>query len=118
MHISDRHYFGVQVLAGVLCGSKEEQIRKHRLDAAAEYAALKDLSREEVATVIYWLIDKNYIQQTKGRYPVLHITNPGLTYRERFTPRNMKSLAERLGENGRGKAQSGVGVNGKGESGF
>lgn len=118
VHISDRHYFGVQVLAGVLCGSKEEQIRKHRLDAAAEYAALKDLSREEVATVIYWLIDKNYIQQTKGRYPVLHITNPGLTYRERFTPRNMKSLAERLGENGRGNAQSGVGVNGKGESGF
>lgn len=96
VHITDKHYFGVLVLVGVLCGSNTEQIRKHHLNAAAEYDALGFLSREEVTEVICWLIDKKYILQTKGRYPVLHITNMGLTYREHFTPRNMKSLEERL----------------------
>ena len=96
VHISDRHYFGIAVLAGVLCGSKTEQIKKHHLDAAAEYGALKFLSRDEVTAVICWLIDKKYILQAKGKYPVLRITNTGLTCREQFTPRNMKSLAECL----------------------
>ena len=100
VHISDRHYFGVSVLAGVLCGSRAEQIRKHHLDAVSEYNALSFLSREEVTSAICWLIDKKYILQTKGMYPVLRITNLGLTYREHLTPRNTKSLAERLKEAG------------------
>ena len=54
------------------------------------------LSREEMTAVIYWLIDKKYILQTKGKYPVLHITHMGLAYKEHLTPRNMKSLVDTL----------------------
>lgn len=100
VHVSDRRYFGVSVLAGVLRGLRPEMIVKYRLDAIAEYGSMAYLNREEAAAVIGWLIDRNYILQTKGRYPVLHITNLGLTYKEHLTPRNMKSLAERLQEFG------------------
>lgn len=96
VHISDKRYFGVSVLAGVLRGSRSEMIVKYKLDAFSEYNSLSFLSREEVTAIVYWLIDKKYILQTKGQYPVLHITNMGLTYKEHLTPGNMKSLVESL----------------------
>lgn len=96
VHISDKHYFGVSILAGVLRGSKSERIAKYNLDEVVEYDSMSYLSRWEVTAIIYWLIDKKYILQTKGKYPVLHITHMGLTYREHLTPRNMKSLVEAI----------------------
>ena len=97
VHISDKHYFGVSTLVRVLRGSRRsERIRKYNLDAVAEYNSMSYLSREEMTAVIYWLIDKKYILQTKGKYPVLHITHMGLTYKEHLTPRNMKSLVDVL----------------------
>lgn len=96
VHISERHYFGVSILTAVLRGSESERIAKHNLKAVAEYGSLSSFSREEVTTVIYWLIEKKYILQTNGQYPVLHITNMGLTYKEHLTPRNTRSLVDRL----------------------
>ena len=96
VQISDKHFFGVSVLTSVLWGFKTEQIRRHGLDRVPQYGSLSFFSREEVTVIIYWLIEKKYMIQTKGKYPVLHITHMGLTYREQLTPRNMKSLAERL----------------------
>lgn len=101
LHISERRYFGVSVLTGVLRGSEAEKIAKYNLKAAAEYGSLDSFSREEVSTIIYWLIEKDYILQTGGQYPVLHITNRGLTYKEHLTPGNTRSLVERLGRDGR-----------------
>lgn len=92
VHISDKHYFGVTILTSVLRGSTSERVTKYCLDTVDEYKRLDYLSREEVNAVIYWLIEKKYILQTKGKYPVLHITDMGLTYKEHLTPRNMKSL--------------------------
>lgn len=96
VHISNERYFGVSTLAGVLRGSQAERIAKYHLDKVEEYNALPDLSREEVTTIIYWLIDKGYILQTKYKYPILHITNMGLTYKEHLSPRRMKSLLQAL----------------------
>lgn len=98
VHISDKHYFGVSILSGVLRGSRSERIVKYNLDAVAEYNPMAYLSREEMTVVIYWLIGKKYILQTKGKYPVLHITHMGLTYKDHLTPRNMKSLVDALEE--------------------
>lgn len=102
VHISDKHYFGVSVLTGVLCGLRLEKISKYKLNLVAEYNSLAFLSREEVTAIVYWLIDKKYILQTKGKYPVLHITNTGLTYKEHLTPGNMKGLVKLLQEGQRG----------------
>ena len=100
VHISDRYYFGISILADVLRGLRTDKIKKYHLDAVAEYGSMKYLTRREMTAVIGWLIERNYILQTKGRYPVLHITNRGLTYKEHLTPRNTKSLLERLVQSG------------------
>ena len=103
VHISDKHYFGVSTLEGVLRRSRAGVVTKHRLDEVPEYGVMEGLNREEVTAVIYWLIDKKYILQTKGKYPVLHITNMGLTYKEHLTPGKMKSLVDIL--KGRDRSQ-------------
>lgn len=98
VHISDKRYFGVSTLARVLRKSEAGGIKKYHLDEVPEYGIMEGLGREEVVTVIYWLIDRKYILQTKGKYPVLHITNMGLTYKEHLTPGKMKSLVAALKE--------------------
>ncbi len=103
VHISDKHYFGVTILIGVLRGSNSEKVIKYCLDTVDEYESLDYLSREEVNAVIFWLIEKKYILQTKGKYPVLHITDTGLAYKEHLTPRNMKSLMVALETAGGGQ---------------
>ncbi len=106
LHISDKYYFGVSVLAGVLLGTDLERIAKHKLYTAPEYKALSYMTREDVTTAIYWLIDKHYIIKTKGKYPVLHITNEGLHYKEHMTPRKLKSLVAALNADESGKRVS------------
>lgn len=96
LHISETYYFGVSVLTGVLRGSRAESIKKHKLYAVPEYNSLADMTREDVTAAIYWLIDKHYMIKTKGKYPVLHITNEGLHYKEHMTPRKLKSLVTAL----------------------
>ncbi|MDE6015223.1 MAG: UvrD-helicase domain-containing protein [Acetatifactor sp.] len=96
VHISDKYYFGVSVLIRVLRGSQSKSITQHKLYAVPEYNSLSDMSREDLNAAIYWLIDKHYIIKTKGRYPVLHITNEGLHYKEHMTPRKLKSLVAAL----------------------
>lgn len=96
VHISEKKYFGVSILSGVLRGSNAEKIKKNGLDKVKEYSALSYLSGEEVTRLIYWLIGRHYIIKTAGQYPVLHITNEGLKYAELFTPRIAGNLRKWL----------------------
>ena len=96
VHISEKKYFGVSILSGVLRGSNAEKIKKNGLDKVKEYDALSYLSGEEVTRLIYWLIGRHYIIKTTGQYPVLHITSEGLKYAELFTPRIAGNLLKWL----------------------
>ena len=96
VHISEKKYFGVSILSGVLRGSNAEKIKKNGLDKVKEYGALSYLSGEEVTRLIYWLIGRHYIIKTTGQYPVLHITSEGLKYVELFTPRIAGNLLKWL----------------------
>lgn len=96
VHISEKKYFGVSILSGVLRGSNAEKIKKNGLDKVKEYSALSYLSGEEVTRLIYWLIGRHYIIKTTGQYPVLHITSEGLKYAELFTPRIAGNLLKWL----------------------
>ena len=96
VHISEKKYFGVSILTGVLRGSNAEKIKKNGLDKVKEYNALSYLTGEEVTRLIYWLIGRHYIIKTTGQYPVLHITNEGLKYAELFTPRIAGNLRKWL----------------------
>lgn len=96
VHISEKKYFGVSILSGVLRGSNAEKIKKNGLDKVKEYGVLSYLSGEEVTRLIYWLIGRHYIIKTTGQYPVLHITSEGLKYAELFTPRIAGNLLKWL----------------------
>lgn len=103
VHISNKYYYGVSVLADVLRGSQSEKIKRHKLDVIPEYNRLSYMTKEDVTVFIYWLINKHYILKTKGRYPVLHITNEGLHYKEHMTPRKLKNLVDVLNSDEREK---------------
>lgn len=96
VHISEKKYFGVSILTGVLRGANVEKIKKNKLNEVKEYGALSYLSSEETMKLIYWLIERHYIIKTAGQYPVLHITSDGLKYAEKFTPRIAGNLLKWL----------------------
>lgn len=96
IHISEKRYFGVYVLAGVLRGSKSQKVQKYNLDLINEYNTLLYLERKELVYIIYWLIEHHYFIKTKGKYSVLHITNEGLNYKTNITPRKVKGLFDKL----------------------
>lgn len=96
VHISEKKYFGVSILTGVLRGSKSEKIMRNELNAIKEFGALIYLSSEEIIRVIYWLIEYHYMIKTVGQYPVLHITSEGLNYSKQFTPEMAENLLKCL----------------------
>lgn len=94
--ISAKKFYNDTILIGTLCGSSDQRILQDKLNLLPEYGKLSYLNRRSVRKVVNWLIDKHYILETKGTYPVLHITNEGLYYKDHMTPRNMKSLVDLL----------------------
>ena len=66
-----------------------------------EYGALKDLYREDLMTIIDWLIDNHYLLKTQHpMYPVLHPTYEGLHYSETITKNQLQKLNQLLMSNG------------------
>ena len=96
VNISEKKYYYDTILIRTLHGSSDQRILQDKLNLVPEYGKLSYMDRRDVRKVVRWLIDKHYILETKGKYPVLHITNEGLYYKENMTPRNMKSLVELL----------------------
>ena len=96
IHVSEKRYFGVSVLAGVLRGSESQKVIKYELNKIPEYNSLNFLNRKELTFIIYWLIEHHFFVKTKGKYSVLHITNEGLNYKNILSPRKVKKLVEKL----------------------
>ena len=54
------------------------------------------MTRDDVIDIIEWLIKEKYLLQTKGIYPVLHITNKGLNYDQDMTYRKLVSFRNKM----------------------
>ena len=91
-NISKNHYYGVRILTDVLRGSSNKKIVEAGLHKIPEFGALSGLNREDVLSVIEWLIYNKYILQTKGQYPVLHPTYNGIHYNEVITKGQLEKL--------------------------
>ena len=89
-------YFGVNVLLDVLRGVRTKKIDDAKLYEVPEFGALKDISREEIQTIVEWLIAEHFILKTKGNYPVLHPTYDGLHYGDVGTETVVKALERYL----------------------
>ena len=92
VRISAKKFYSATILIRTLCGSSDKRILQDALNLLPEYGSLSYLHRGIVRRVVEWLIDEHYILETRGAYPVLHITNEGLYYKEHMTPENMRSL--------------------------
>lgn len=97
-HVSTKRYYGITVLVDVLRGAQSARIQSSKLDLVPEYGKMKTVSRDTLHSIIEWLIQHHYILQTKGRYPVLHMTYEGAHYAETITRQQLEELLKQLEE--------------------
>ena len=56
------------------------------------FLKLKNMSYDDIDTIIEWMINKHLILRTKERYPVLHSTYEGLHYSKYLGIKEIKQL--------------------------
>lgn len=95
-HVSETKFYGVTTLIDILRGAKSKKILDAQLDKIPEYSALNNISREDLTTIIEWLIENHFILQTKGAYSVLHPTYDGIHYTETITQKKLEMLSKFL----------------------
>lgn len=96
VHISERKYYGVHLLADVLCGAQSKKVSDAQLYEIPEYGILREVSKKDVIRLINWLIKNEFILQTKSQYPVLHPTNNGINYSKILTEAMVRELVRYL----------------------
>ncbi len=72
--------FGQKVIVDILKGSNNQQIRKWNLKKTKHYGQYRDLSREDIESVISNLAIKGFLIRQKGLYPVLNLSQTGFEY--------------------------------------
>jgi len=96
IEISEKHFFGTEVLLDVLRGSVSKKVRDYKLTEAHTYGKLAAISRDDLKAFIDWLIKNKFLYRRNGRYPVLHITYSGNHYRAILTDAMLKNLAKTI----------------------
>ena len=96
-NISETKYYGLGVLIGVLRGKPFDQIIKGKLDKLPDYGSLKTIPYSDLRIIVEWMIEKHLILKTNHpKYPVLHITPEGLTYKYNVNSEMLDQLKELL----------------------
>jgi ATP-dependent DNA helicase RecQ len=63
--------FGKIMIIDILRGSKNEKIRNFRLDTLSTYGIMADTDAHRLRIILDYLIDRNYLAQGGGEYPVV-----------------------------------------------
>jgi ATP-dependent DNA helicase RecQ len=71
--------FGAAHVANVLCGSDSEQVKSRQHDRLSTFGLLRDASQPEVRAYIEQLTAEGLLRQTGEPYPVLALTDTGVT---------------------------------------
>lgn len=97
--ISNKRYYGKTMLTDVLRGSENKRILDSGLSQLPLYGKLSEFSREDVTSIIEWLIENHFILKTNHpKYPVLHPTYEGMHYNEVITVNKLRRLQKFLEE--------------------
>ena len=66
--------YGINMIVGILAGSKNQNILKLGLDKLSTYALLNRYPQKDIRALIDLLIGDSYIEVSNGEYPVLKLT--------------------------------------------
>jgi len=66
---------GVTLIVGMLHGSGERHILQLGLDKLQTYGVMRDIKRQKIREYIDYLVSEGYLELTKGKYPVLRLTD-------------------------------------------
>ena len=109
--------FGVAHVANVLCGSESEQVSARGHEALSTYGLLRGTPTAEVRGYIEQLIAEGLLRQTDDEYPVVALTEDGVTLMKSASARPDLALArqrrpqkDRLPARSRGDVESWDGV--------
>lgn len=95
-NVSRFKYFGITVTMDILKGENSPKIKKYQLFQIPQFGILKNIDRKKLWIIVDWMIEKEYLLQTRGQYPVLHPTYNGRHFSETVTEEQMKELERRL----------------------
>ena len=95
-NVSRFKFFGITVTLDILKGEDTSKIRKYQLFQIPQFGALKDMDRKKLWILIDWMIENEYLLQTKGQYPVLHPTYNGRHFSETVTEKQMEELRKKM----------------------
>jgi ATP-dependent DNA helicase RecQ len=80
--------FGINMIVGVLGGSKNKSILNWNLDKASTYGLLSDYSQKDIRALVDLLIGDEYLDVTKTEFPTLKLTKKAFEFiksKENFT---------------------------------
>lgn len=69
-----RGRYGLNVIAGTLCGHNTAKLREYQVQSGESYGALKDLSEAEVKRIIQHMLLEEILCTTKDKYALLKLT--------------------------------------------
>ncbi len=72
--------FGITTIANILKGNREDRFSKRRIDESAHFGIVGHLEIKNIIRMIYVAIKNNYLRKQGNDYPVLSVTNSGLTF--------------------------------------
>ena len=80
--------FGINMIVGVLGGSKNKSILNWNLDKASTYGLLSDYSQKDIRALVDLLVGDEYLDVTKTEFPTLRLTKKAFEFiksKEKFT---------------------------------
>ena len=80
--------FGINMIVGVLGGSKNKSILNWNLDKSSTYGLLSDYSQKDIRALVDLLIGDQYLDVTKTEFPTLKLTKKAFEFiksKEKFT---------------------------------
>jgi len=72
--------FGVNMIVGILAGSKNQNILKWNLNKISTYSLMKEYKQKEIRAIIDLLIGDGYIEVLKGEFPTLKLTKKAYSF--------------------------------------
>lgn len=69
-----RRNYGKNMIADILHGSRNEKIKRLQLDQLSTHGIMAGTPVSRIRTILDYLIEKGYLQQTADEYPVVRLT--------------------------------------------